>query len=156
MIHGFVVCKKSWLAIYQVSDRRFRKLVQLELYGCYTIGSQTKRMRKTTTYISKACMESSFMKMSDKMPDSVKIHLPCYLNYRALHQFLIDHLKAVRDNSVFYSQFCKMMLTDFKHVSIPKIKASQEKYCEGILMILAYLAKILRTLFQSLKIHCKV
>jgi hypothetical protein len=128
MIHGFVVCKKSWLAIYQVSDRRFSKLVQLELYGCCTIGSQTKRMRKTTTYISKAWMESSFMKMGDKMPDSVKIHLPCYLNYRALHQFLIDDLKAVGDDSVCYSQFCKMMLTDFKHVSIPKVKASQEKY----------------------------
>ena len=53
-------------------------------------------------------MTASCKKMGDKMPDSITIHLPCYLTYKTLYSYIA------------HSQFCKLTTTDFPEVSIPK------------------------------------
>ena len=55
--------------------------------------------------------------MDAKLPDSINIHLPCYLNYKTSYVYMVDDLKSVNDEPVSYSQFCKMMLTDFPEVT---------------------------------------
>ena len=96
-------------------------MVQHHLSGTLTVASQKKTKRKTKTCIAKAWMKTAFTKMGDKMPDTIKIHLSCYLNYRVLYNYMVEDLKAVGDDPVCYSQFCKLMETDFKEVSIPKV-----------------------------------
>jgi hypothetical protein len=66
-------------------------------------------------------MKSSFQKMGDKMPDSPFIHLPCYLDFRILHQYMADDLTRVGDPAISYSQFCQMTKEDFPQVSIPNV-----------------------------------
>lgn len=66
-------------------------------------------------------METTFQKIGDKMPDSITIHLPCYLNYKTLYSYMVSDLEKDGDEPIAYSQFCKMMTDDFKEVSIPKV-----------------------------------
>ncbi len=121
MVHGFIVCKKAWLAIYSISERQFQMVLQSHKDGKKSVVSPLKRKRKTRTYIAKAWMTASFNKMGDKMPDSITIHLPCYLTYKTLYSYMVDDLRSTGDEPVAYSQFCKMMMTDFPEVSIPKV-----------------------------------
>jgi hypothetical protein len=88
--------------------------------GKVAVSSPSKKKRKTGTYIAKEWIESAFKKMGDKMPDSISIHLPCYLNYKILYSYMVADLDAVGDEPISYSQFCTMMTKDFKEVSIPK------------------------------------
>ena len=122
MVRGYLVCKNAWLAIYSISNSRFNKLLKECNDGKCAVTSQTKKKRKTRTFIAKAWMETAFSKMGDKMPDSFTIHLPCYLNYRTLYAYMAEDLTIAGENELIaYSQFCKLMHTDFNHVTIPKV-----------------------------------
>ena len=59
--------------------------------------------------------------MGDKMPDSHIIHLPCYLDFKILHKYMVDDLARVGDQAISYSHFCKIIKEDFPEVSIPKV-----------------------------------
>ena len=120
MVYGYYVCKTAWLAIHSITQRQFQSLLNDLKDGKVAISSPIQKKRKTRTFISKASMESAFKKMGDKMPDSISIHLPCYLNYKILYSYMVADLEAVGDDPVSYSQFCTMMEKDFKEVSIPK------------------------------------
>ena len=89
--------------------------------GKCKIGSPDRKKLKTKTYIAKAWMKSSFQMMGDKMPDSIFIHLPCYLDYKILYNYMLEDLTTVGDELISYSQFCKLMKEDFSEVSIPKV-----------------------------------
>ena len=91
-------------------DVSVEKLTEEEVFG------------KHIPIISKAWMETAFSKMGDKMPDSFTIHLPCYLNYRTLYAYMEEDLTIAGENELIaYSQFCKLMHTDFNQVTIPKV-----------------------------------
>ena len=121
MVYGYYVCKTAWLAIHSITQRQFQCLLNDLKDGKVAISSPIKKKkRKTRTFISKAWMESAFKKMGDKMPDSISIHLPCYLNYKILYSYMVADLEAVGDDPVSYPQFCTMMEKYFKEVSIPK------------------------------------
>ena len=85
------------------------------------LAAQTEKKMKTKTKIAKAWMKSSFQMMGDKMPDSIFIHLPCYLDYKILYNYMLEDLTTVGDELISYSQFCKLMKEDFSEVSIPKV-----------------------------------
>jgi hypothetical protein len=120
MIYGYCVCKNAWLAIYSITQRQLSTLLADVKNGKVAVSSPCRKKRKTVTYIAKAWMENAFTKMGDKMPDSISIHLPCYLNYKILYSYMVADLELVGDEAISYSQFCTMMARDFKEVSIPK------------------------------------
>ncbi len=120
MVYGYCVCKNAWLAIHSITQRQFSALLADLKDGKVAVSSPSKKKRKTGTYIAKAWMDSAFKKMGDKMPDSISIHLPCYLNYKILYSYMVADLEVVGDEPISYSQFCTMMAKDFKEVSIPK------------------------------------
>ena len=37
-------------------------------------------------------MDTAFSTMGDKMPDSITIHLPCYLNYKTIYAYMMADL----------------------------------------------------------------
>ena len=121
VVNGVVVCKKAWLAIYSINDRQFQMVLNSHKEGKRAAASPLKRKRKTCTYIAKSWITASFKKMGDKMPDSITIHLPCYLTYKTLYSYMVEDLRMNGDEPVAYSQFCKLMTTDFPEVSIPKV-----------------------------------
>ena len=128
VVRGYLVCKMAWLAIYSISNRRFRGLIKIHKQGKCAVNSQTKKRRRTSTFVAKAWMESAYKKMGDKMPDSSTIHLPCYLNFKSLYQYMVEDLTLAGEKEIIaYSQFCKLMNTDFKDVIIPKVRISQRK-----------------------------
>ena len=69
--------------------------------------------------MAKAWMETAFSKMGDKMPDSFTIHLPCY---RTLYAYMAEDQTIAGENELIaYSQFCKLMHTDFNQVTISEM-----------------------------------
>ena len=41
---------------------------------------------------------SAFKKMGNTMPDSIFIHLPCYLNSKILYSYMVSDLEALGDH----------------------------------------------------------
>jgi hypothetical protein len=121
VVRGYPVCKTAWSLIYGIERKLFHNMMTLYKSGRWAVASPYKKKRKTKTFIAKAWMESTFTKIGDKMPDNVRITLPCYLDYRILYRYMVEDLNTVGDDIISYSQFCKMMKTDFKDVSIPKV-----------------------------------
>jgi hypothetical protein len=80
------------LAIYSISSSPFNRFLNEHNNGKCAVHSQTKKKRKTKTFIAKACMDTAFSTMGDKMPDSITIHLPCYLNYKTIYAYMIEDL----------------------------------------------------------------
>lgn len=121
MIRGYAVCKNAWVLVYGIERKLFHNMMALHKSGKFQVASPEKKKRRTKSFVAKAWMNSTFKKIGDKMPDNVRIHLPCYLDYRILYQYMVVDLAAVGDDIISYSQFCKMMKTDFKDVSIPNV-----------------------------------
>ncbi|XP_068675637.1 uncharacterized protein [Montipora foliosa] len=71
------------------------------------------------TNVSKAWMKLLFSRIGDKMPDSLAINLPSYLDYRILYGWMKQDLTG--EEMICYSQFCRIMNSDFPDVSIPKV-----------------------------------
>jgi len=53
------------------------------------------------------------------MPDSLAINLPSYLDNRIIYGWMTQDL--TREQTICYSQFCRLMNLDFPDVSIPKV-----------------------------------
>jgi hypothetical protein len=115
------VCKNLWMAVHGIHSSRLAKVLKIYKEGKNRVCSSDRKKLKTKTYIAKAWMKSSFQKMGDKMPDSIGIHLPCYLDYRILYSYMVEDLTSVEEEIISYSQFCKLMNEDFPDVSIPKV-----------------------------------
>jgi hypothetical protein len=83
------------MAIHGILPSRLAKVIKMHNEGKCIIGSPDRKRQKTKTCIAKAWMKSSFQKMGDKMPDSIFIHLPCYLDYRILYSYMVEDLTTV-------------------------------------------------------------
>lgn len=66
-------------------------------------------------------MQMTFNRIGDIMPDSLTVHLPSYLDFKILYEYMRTDLKEQGEHCVSYSQFCNLMRNYFHDVRIPKV-----------------------------------
>ena len=117
---GFKTCKEAWQAVYGISNKRLDEALK-SIMNCvltYDLENHFRGQRHKTN-VSKAWMKLLFSRIGDKMPDSLAINLPSYLDYRILYGWMKQDLTG--EEMICYSQFCRIMNSDFPDVSIPKV-----------------------------------
>ncbi|XP_068753053.1 uncharacterized protein [Montipora capricornis] len=117
---GFKTCKEAWQAVYGISNKRLDEALK-SIMNCVLTYDLENRFRgqRHKTNVSKAWMKLLFSRIGDKMPDSLAINLPSYLDYRILYGWMKQDLTG--EEMICYSQFCRIMNSDFPDVSIPKV-----------------------------------
>lgn len=87
-------CKVAWQAIYGIAHSRLEETVKAFLDGVVTFdrGSRPNSQRHKTN-VAKAWMTLFFIRIGDKMPDTLAINLPSYLDHRIIYGYLTDDLK---------------------------------------------------------------
>lgn len=115
------ICYLAWLTVHGISEKKFQRVLKCYENGMVSIYEKPTRGRSHKSEVAKAWMKSSFSRMGDKMPDSFAIHLPSYLDRRALYEMMTNDLENERQPTICYSQFCSLMSSEFPHVGIPKV-----------------------------------
>ena len=67
-------------------------------------------------------MKLTFNRIGDKMPDTLAVNLPSYLDNCMIHGYMKEDFAKLGEEVVSYSQFCRLMKLDFPDVLIPKIQ----------------------------------
>ena len=117
---GFKACKEAWRAAYGISNKRLEEGLKSIKNSLITYDSEyILRGQGHKTNVAKAWMELLFGRIGDKMPDSLAINLPSYLDNRIIYGWMTQDLS--REQTICYSQFCRIMNLDFPDVSLPKI-----------------------------------
>lgn len=99
-----------------------KDMYKLFLNGLLVLEPHRPRTISTKREIAKAWVHQIAIKIGDKMPGGVEIHLPCWLNNKILYEMMKDDLgKQEESTFVSYSLFCTIMSTDFPDVKIPKV-----------------------------------
>ena len=128
-VRGYQTCKTAWQASYGISDKRLEEIVKTFVNGLVTY--EHKRQlnsmgQKHKTNVAKAWMGLYFKGIGDRMPDSLAINLPSYLDNRIIYEYLKNDLKQRDEKVICYSQFCRIMRLDFPDVLIPKVTMKME------------------------------
>ena len=74
------------------------------------------------TNIAKAWMKLTFNRIGDKMPDTLAINLPSYLDNQIIYSYMKEDFAKLGEDVICYSQFCRLMKLEFPDVLIPKVK----------------------------------
>lgn len=122
MVQGYYVCKTAWMTAYGIG-----RTICLNTYQSFIEGVVRFDQNPCNTGLSHksniaaAWMQMTFNRIGDMMPDSLTIHLPSYLDFKILYQYMKTDLEEQGENCISYSQFCKLMKTHFHDVRIPKV-----------------------------------
>ena len=115
-------CKTAWQAVYGISGKSLEEIFKTYLDGVVTFELQPHTQgQRHKTNVAKAWMRLFFGRIGDKMPDSLAINLPSYLDNRIIYGYLKDDLAQRKEQPICYSQFCRIMNKDFPDVFIPKV-----------------------------------
>ena len=132
---GYKTCKDAWQAAYGISNRRLEEALKWFTNGLVIAGENKLNSlgQRHKTNAAKAWMRLFFNRVGDKMPDTLAINLPSYLDNRIIYGYLKDEFSALGEEMICYSQFCRIMKLDFPDVSIPKVKITEA--CEFSILI---------------------
>lgn len=117
-------CKASWQAIYGISDKRLGESFKAFMDGVvtYQLESQlNSHGHRHKTNVAKAWMRLFFSRIGDKMPNTLAINLPSYLDCSIIYGYLKHDVTQREEQLICYSQFCRIMNLDFPDVFIPKV-----------------------------------
>ena len=120
-MRSYDICYVAWLTVYGIGEKQFQRVFKCYANGMVSISEKQTRCRTNKSEVAKAWMKSSFSRMGDKMPNSSAIHLPSYLDRKALYEMMKNDLVDQRQAIISYSQFCSLMNSEFPHVGIPKV-----------------------------------
>lgn len=121
-------CKTAWQAVYGINSKCLEEIFKTCLDGVVTFELQPHSQgQRHKTNVAKAWMRLFFGRIGDKMPDSLAINLPSYLDNRIIYGYLKDDLVQRKEQPICYSQFCRIMNKDFPDVFIPKVTLSDIK-----------------------------
>ena len=120
-MRSYDICYAAWLTVYGIGEKQFQRVFKCYANGMVSINEKQTRCRTHKSEVAKAWMKSSFSRMGDKMPNSAAIHLPSYLDRKALYEMMKNDLVNQRQAIISYSQFCSLMNSEFPHVGIPKV-----------------------------------
>ena len=128
-------CKHAWQATYGISNRRFDEAVKTFMNGvvtCELARLPNSLGKRHKTNVAKAWMELFFSRIGDRMPDTLAIYLPSYLDNRIIYSYLKNDMAQQLEEPICYSQFCRLMIQDFPDVSIPKVTSDLIKRVAAI------------------------
>ena len=117
-------CQAAWQAIYSISNWRLDEAFKAFKNGvvtCEFANLPTPQGQRHKTNVAKAWMKLFFSRIGDRMPDTLAINLPSYLDYRIIYSYLRNDLAQREELSICYSHFCRVMKDDFPDVFIPKV-----------------------------------
>lgn len=105
-MRSYDICYVAWLTVYGIGEKQFQRVLKCYANGMVSINEKQTRFRTHKSEVAKAWMMSSFSRMGDKMPNSSAIHLPSYLDRKALYEMMKNDLVDQRQAIISYSQFC--------------------------------------------------
>lgn len=123
-VRGYETCRAAWQAAYGINSKRLEDVAKCFLNGLvlYENENQFNSVgQRHKTSVAKAWMQMLFSRIGDKMPDTLVINLPSYLDNRILYGYLKDDLTQLGEQVISYSQFCRILNLDFPDVLIPKV-----------------------------------
>lgn len=123
-VRGYKTCRVAWQAAYGINSKRLEDVVKCFLNGLVVYENENQYNpvgQRHKTSVAKAWMQLSFSRIGDKMPDTLVINLPSYLDNRILYGYLKDDLTQLGEQVISYSQFCRILNLDFPDVLIPKV-----------------------------------
>lgn len=126
-VRSYDICYIAWLTVYGIGEKQFQRVLKCYANGKISIDNKPTHCRTHKSEVAKAWMKSSFSRMGDKMPNSSAIHLPSYLDRKALYEMMKNDLEDQRQAIISYSQFCSLMTSEFPHVGIPKVHCNRPR-----------------------------
>ena len=123
-VRGYNTCKTAWQAVYGINNKRMEEVMKSSLNGLVIYENKKQQNavgQRHKTSVAKAWMQMTFSRIGDKMPDSLVINLPSYLDNCIIYGYLKDDLTEHGEEVICYSQFCRIMKKDFSDVLIPPV-----------------------------------
>lgn len=102
-----------------ISNRRLEEALKWFTNGLVIAGENKLNSlgQRHRTNGAKAWMRLFFNRVGDKMPDTLAINLPSYLDNRIIYGYLKDGFSPLGEKIICYSQFCCIKNFDFPDVS---------------------------------------
>lgn len=124
-LSGRSVCKRSFMSILGISEKRLRKVLYLHTSGVLTVVKVQRVYNKSEKHvIAKSWMKRYFERIGDKMPHIQQIHLPHFLSKKVVYDFMCTELQQqglFKGDTISLSRFYSIWATDFSSCVIPKV-----------------------------------
>ena len=124
MINGKEVCRKAYIKIFQMSEKRYKRIFKMFQQNLTAKVNRKPIIRKDSVKVSeaKAWMTRYFQRIGDSMPHMEQIHLPHGLTKRDVYYMMKGQLLGQGLNTVMsLSHFYAVWELSFKNVIIPKV-----------------------------------
>lgn len=88
MAQGYYVCKTAWMAAFGIGRRMFSNTHQSFMTGQVSFDQETDRRLTHKSSVARSWMQMIFNRIGDIMPDSLTVHLPSYLDFKTLYDYM--------------------------------------------------------------------
>ena len=126
MLCGKKVCRKAFLSILSISQKRLRTVERLvesrAISAKPTLLSSRSRTQKVE--ITSVWMESYFKRIGDRMPHTEQVHLPSFLTKTSIyHQMMAELFQQghTENDIISLSHFYALWNERFSYCIIPKV-----------------------------------
>ncbi|XP_028516072.1 uncharacterized protein LOC110243076 isoform X2 [Exaiptasia diaphana] len=120
-LSGFKLCCTAFKKVIGITENSFDTTTKDFTNGVRELTKTRTRRLSEKRLLTENWMEHYFKVVGDKMPNAGTIHLPSYLDKRAIYKTMSDEMKDKGQQPTHYSVFCKLFHTVFPHVKFPKV-----------------------------------
>lgn len=124
---GKHLCKKAFIRVLNISEKRLRNTRNLYLKEGATIslkGLRRERPKTSKHSTALAWMEHYFNRIGDKMPHVEQIHLPHFLSKKMVYELMVQDVLdqgICRRNIISSSHFYALWRQEYRNCIIPKV-----------------------------------